>query len=318
MAMNRIQFQPGLSLMEFQQHFGTEAQCEDALERTRWPDGFVCGGCGNTGHCVVWHGRVKTFQCHGCRRQTTLTSGTIFQATKLPLRLWFLAMYWLTQTKNNVAALELRRILGVCYRTAWRLKHKLLQVMAEAEADRRLAVRVEIDDAYLGGELAGGRRGRGSENKAPFVAAVETTVDGHPLWMVVSRVRAFSLEEIEPWAKRHLAASTVVVSDGLACFKAVEKAGCRHDPNPVGSGRKSAQMPCFTWVNTVLGNLKTAMSGTYHAFNFEKYGERYLAEAQYRFNRRFDLKAILPVTLTAAVATGPRPERWLRLAEAQR
>jgi transposase-like protein len=317
MAMNRIQFQPGLSLAEFQHAYGTEAQCELAVERARWPDGFICR-CGHAGHGVVWHGRVKTFQCHQCRRQTTLTSGTIFEATKLPLRLWFLAMYWLTQTKNNVAALELRRVLGVCYRTAWRLKHKLLQVMVEAEADRRLGVRVEIDDAYLGGERTGGKRGRGSENKVPFVAAVETTVDGRPLWLVVSRVSAFSGAEIEAWAKRHLAASTVVVSDGLACFKAVEKAECVHDENIVGNGRKSVEMPCFTWVNTVLGNLKTALSGTYHAFDFDKYGTRYLAEAQYRFNRRFDLKAIFPATVLAAVATGPRPERWLRLDEARR
>ena len=317
MAMNRIQFQAGMSLVEFQQGYGSEAQCERALEQARWPDGFACG-CGHHGYCVVWHGRVKTFQCHRCHRQTTLTSGTVFESTKLPLRTWFLAMYLLTQSKNNVAALELRRMLGVCYRTAWRIKHKLLQVMVEAEADRRLGVRVEVDDAYLGGELAGGKRGRGSENKVPFVAAVETTVDGRPLWMVVSRVKAFSLEEIEPWARRHLAASTIVVSDGLACFKAVEKAGCLHDPNLVGSGRKSTRMPCFAWVNTMLGNLKNAISGTYHAFDFGKYGERYLAEAQYRFNRRFDLKSILSTTLGAAVATGPRPERWLRLAEARR
>lgn len=317
MAMNRIQFQAGMSLAEFHQGYGSEAQCERALEQARWPDGFACG-CGHRGHCVVWHGRVKTFQCHRCHRQTTLTSGTVFEATKLPLRTWFLAMYLLTQSKNNVAALELRRMLGVCYRTAWRIKHKLLQVMVEAEADRCLGGRVEVDDAYLGGELAGGKRGRGSENKVPFVAAVETTVDGRPLWLVVSRVKAFSLEEIEPWARHHLAASTVVVSDGLACFKAVEKAGCRHDPNLVGQGRKSTQMPCFAWVNTLLGNLKTAISGTYHAFDFGKYGERYLAEVQYRFNRRFDLKAILSATLDAAVATGPRTERWLRLAEARR
>ena len=318
MAMNRIQFQPGLSLTGFYERYGTEAQCEQALERARWPNGFACGRCGHSGHCVVWHGRVKTFQCQRCRHQVTLTSGTIFQATKLPLRRWFQAMYHLTQTKNNVAALELRRLLRVCYRTAWRIKHKLLQVMVESEADRRLAVRVEVDDAYLGGELAGGKRGRGSENKVPFIAAVETTVDGCPLWMVVSRVKAFNLEEIESWAKRHLAASTWVVSDGLACFTAVQAAGCRHDPNPVGRGRKSTRMPCFTWVNTVLGNLKTAMSGTYHAFDFDKYGYRYLAEAQYRLNRRFDLTEILPGTLGAAVATGPRTERWLRLAEARR
>jgi hypothetical protein len=92
-----------------------------------------------------------------------LTVGTIFQATQLPLTTWFLAMSLLTQAKNKVSALELMRHLGACYRTAWLVKHKLIQVMAEWEADRQLAGRVEIDEAYLGGERSG-KRGRGSEN----------------------------------------------------------------------------------------------------------------------------------------------------------
>lgn len=120
--MNRIQFQAGLSLSQFLDQYGKEEQCEMAVEQSRWPQGFACPKCGATVHCVVWHGKVKTFQCHGCRHQTTLTGGTIFHASKLPLQKWFQAMYFLTQSKNNVAALELKRLIGVCYRTAWRLK----------------------------------------------------------------------------------------------------------------------------------------------------------------------------------------------------
>ena len=74
-------------------------------------------------------------------------------------------------------------------------------------------------------------------------------------------------------------------------------------------------MTCFTWVNTILGNLKTAMSGTYHAFKFAKYAHRYLAEAQYRFNRRFDMAAMFVKLLFASVQTTARPEVWLRVAE---
>ena len=266
----------------------------------------------------MWHDEVKTFQCKACRQQTTLTGGTIFHATKLSLRKWFQAMYFLTSTKNNVSALELKRLIGVCYRTAWRLKHKLLQVMTEREELRQLDGRVEVDDAYLGGELVGGKAGRGSENKVPFIAAVQTSAAGHPLQVVFSRVKAFSLDEVEGWARKHLAASATVVSDGLACFTAVTKAGCIHEPEIVGKTRKSTDLSCFQWVNTILGNLKTATSGTYHAFAFRKYGYRYLAEAQYRFNRRFDLSVILPRLLRAAVVTAKRTEPWLRLAEDQR
>ena len=89
-------------------------------------------------------------------------------------------MQLLAQSKNNVSALELKRHLGVCYRTAWLVKHKILEAMRLAEVDRQLTGRVEIDDAYLGGERSGGKTGRGSENKVPFVAAVQTTEDGRP------------------------------------------------------------------------------------------------------------------------------------------
>ena len=106
-----------------------------------------------------------------------MISGTIFEATKLPLTTGFLAMHLLTQSKNNVSALELKRHLGVSYPTAWAIKHKLMQVMRDRDEGWGLTGRVEIDEAYLGGEHAG-TPGRGSENKVPFVAAVQTTADG--------------------------------------------------------------------------------------------------------------------------------------------
>jgi hypothetical protein len=194
----------------------------------------------------------------------------------------------------------------------------LIQVMREREEKTVLGDRVEVDDAYLGGEHPGGKAGRGSENKVPFVAAVETNDQGHPLRAVFAQVASFSSTEIAAWASCWLAPSTTVVSDGLACFRAVTAAGCLHEPQVVGAKRKSTDMPCFAWVNTVLSNLKTAITGTYHSFKFKKYGHRYLAEAQYRFNRRFDLSAMLTRLLYAGASTGTRPEKWLRLAEAQR
>lgn len=315
MAINKIQFQQGLSLNDFLHNYSTEEQCSAILEKSRWPHGFKCPSCESASHCVVWHGQVKTFQCNRCHTQTTLTGGSIFHSTKLPLVQWFQAMYFLTQTKNSVSALELKRLIGVCYKTAWRVKHKLMQVMVEQEQDTVLFGRVEVDDAYLGGENPGGKAGRGSENKTPFIAAVETNVKGHPLRAVFTKVSNFSREEVAEWAKRSLSATATVVSDGLACFRAVTEAGCSHDPTVVGKNRKSTDIACFNWVNTILGNLKTSISGTYHAFDFEKYGTRYLAEVQYRFNQRKDLRGMLSRLITAAATTGKHPERLLILAE---
>jgi transposase-like protein len=205
MAINRIQLQPGLSLNDFLADFGTEPQCVAALEKARWPQGFICPDCHSPSHCVVWHGRVKTFQCNRCHRQVTLTAGTIFHSSKLPLVTWFQALYFLTQGKNSTSTLELKRLLGVGYRTAWRIKHKLMQTMYEREESTLLAQRVEIDDAYLGGERRGGKVGRGSENKVPFIAAVETNNDGHTLRTVFTPVKAFTRNEVEAWAQRRLA-----------------------------------------------------------------------------------------------------------------
>ena len=314
MAQNLIQFQPGLSLGEFMTKYGSEAKCAAALEQSRWPDGFTCARCVSSRHTVWERASGKYWQCSQCGYQTTLIAGTIFQATKLPLRVWLLAMHLLCQAKNNVSALELKRHLGVSYPSALMLKHKLMQVMAEREQDRRLDGRVEIDDAYLGGERPG-KRGRGSQNKIAFIAAVQTNAQGHPMFIRLDRVSAFSHAAIEAWASKALAASAHVLSDGWAGFGAVGKHVAVHEPIVVGSGRKAAQRPEFRWVNTILGNLKTAIEGTYHAFNFDKYADRYLGEAQYRFNRRFDLRSILARLTRAAVRTEPWPAKRLKFTE---
>ena len=314
MSRNLIQFQSGLSLPEFLKQYGSQQQCESALESSRWPQGFVCPHCQDTRHSAYMRAGKKLFQCSRCRRQTSLTAGTIFDSSKLPLTTWFLAMYLLTQSKNNVSALELSRHLGVSYNTAWLIKHKFLQVMQDREQQRELKGRVEIDDAYLGGERKG-PPGRGSPNKVPFVAAVQTTEDGRPLYVRFDCIQRFDHSSIEAWSQQALAVSTQAYSDGLPGFSILSEMVDNHFPFVTGIGQQAARHPQFRWVNTLLGNLKTAISGTYHAIKFKKYAQRYLAEAQYRFNRRYDLKSMLPRLLRAAVKTKPRNLQVTRLAE---
>ena len=300
MTMNRVQFQPGLSMTQFLDRYGSVEQCEAALIESRWPSGFACPACGG-GHSSSFRrqGRLY-FQCTACRHQCSVTSGTIFGATKLPLTRWFLAMHLLTQSKNNVAALELMRHLGVCYKTAWLIKHKPMEVMRVREQDRQLDGRVEIDDAYLGGERSGGKPGRGSENKVPFVAAVQTTPEGQPQ-LACLRQQPFTTEAMAMFAASSIAPSATVVSDGLWCFGGVQIVGAEHERIVTGGGKASTRLPQFKAVNTFLGNLKRALGGTYHAFDFAKYAHRYLAEAQYRFNRRFNLASISLCLINQAV-----------------
>ena len=211
MGMNRVQFQRGLSMAEFLEHYGTEKQCRTALVAARWPQGFRCPDCTHERHSTFVRQGRQYWQCQRCRHQTTVTAGTVFEATKLPLSRRFLAMHLMTQAKNNVSALELKRHLGLRYKSAWLMKHKLLQVMVEREARRVLEGRVEIDDAYLGGERPG-KPGRSSENKIPFVVAVQTTDDGQPVVARMNRI-AFTKDAIQAWAHTALAASAHVISE---------------------------------------------------------------------------------------------------------
>ena len=109
-----------------------------------------------------------------------------------------------------------------------------------------------------------------------------------------------------------------MISDGLWCFRATALVGAEHQRVVTGGGKASVERPEFKAINTLLGNLKTAISGTYHAFDYAKYSHRYLAELQYRFNRRFDMRSILSRLLTALIAVPASPERRLRLAEVHR
>jgi transposase-like protein len=301
-------------MLEFFERYGTQAQCEALVRRWRWSEGFSCPRCRGTWHSEFRRQDRLYFQCSGCRYQCSLLSGTVFESSKLALPKWFLAMHLMTQAKNNVSALELKRHLGVSYPTAWLLKHKLMQVMLQREHSRQLTGRVEIDDAYLGGEVQGGKAGRGSPNKVPFVAAVQTTESGEPVLVCLSK-RAFTKESIKAFASTALAAPATLVSDGLGCFTVIQGTGILHEPHVTGGGAASAKHPSFLAVNTILGNLKTALAGTYHAFGFEKYSHRYLAQVQYLFNRRFDLRSILARLARAASTTQPWPLHAVRAAE---
>ncbi len=242
MPRNKVQFQKGMSLSEFLEHYATEAQCEAALFAWRWPQGFVCPECGYEGHCVLGRG---LYQCHRCHRQTSVTAGTLFAGTKLPLTKWQLGIYLLTQSKNGISALELSRQLGICYNSAWLMKHKLMQAMLEREQGRSLEGVIQMDDAYWGGRRRGYKTGRGTRGKTPFVAAVATDpAAGKPLTMRMDRVKGFRSREIGRWSRKHLAVDAHVRSDGLACFAVVRQAGCTHEAlvtsGPKGRRRRKA------------------------------------------------------------------------------
>jgi len=308
MARNPVQFQKGLSLAEFSARYGREEQCHAALIEMRWPEGFICPKCGARKYSFAKARRI--FQCSPCRAQTSVKAGTIFHKSRTPLVKWFLAIYLLTQSKNDIAALELARQLGAKWDTAWLIKQKLMETMRLRNRNYKLRDDVQLDDAYLGGEKPG-KRGRGAANKIPFVIAVETR-DDKPIYTQLRRVASFTSEDIKAYAAASIEANARVATDGLSCFAAVASAGMNHRPAVTGGGRPDE--PEFKWVNTGLGNIKSAITGTCRAIR-PRHAARYLAAYEYRFNRRFELDKMVERLAAVAAKTAPQPRSIIASAE---
>jgi hypothetical protein len=219
----------GLSEAVLRERHGSEEQCRRALFELRWGRGWCCPRCGHGRHAAL--GRRELLQCNRCKYQVSLTAGTMFHATKLPLVIWFQAIYHLSQSKGGISSIELGRRLGVRQPTAWLLKQKLMQAMAIREAGKpKLAGRVEIDDAYLGGERSGGKRGRGAAGKTPFVAAVETTPERRHVASGSPWSRASARRRSRSWPKR--------ASPPAATWSAMaSRVGPRSRPRAAATGR---------------------------------------------------------------------------------
>lgn len=312
MAKNSVQFQKGYSLPQFLKKYGTEQQCQEQLFKLRWPEGFKCPKCE---HGQYYELKTRLlFQCKKCRHQCSLTSGTIFSSSKLPLTIWFLAIFLITQSKQGVSALSLRRFLGISVNAAFKMKQKIQHVMKHADDQSPLKGFVELDDAYWGGKKSGGKRGRGAPGKTPFIAAVSRNEKGHPIHMKMSKVNAFNGTEIYAWSQRHLLSDTVVISDSFNPFNCLSGHVGFHGKIKASNLYKDPDNKIFHWVNTMIGNVKRAIHGIYHSVS-SKHLPRYLAEFCFRFNNRFYLGSMIGKLIKHAANTQPRPLRLLKLAE---
>jgi len=300
----RIQFQPGLSLPEFFEKFGTREQCENHLYKQKWNNGFVCPKCGSTASTHFNKGRHTVFECSSCHKQTSLLVGTLFERTHLPLTIWYLAIYFISEAKTGISSLDLHRKLGVNHKTAWLMHQKIMHAMKMEEHNTHISGRIEMDDAYLGGKLKGGSRGRGSENKHPFVAAVSTDINSHPLKIKLVPIDSFTTKHISQWTVDHIEPGSHIVSDALHCFRGVEEQ-CSHEVHISSYLSDEEKDIHFKWVDTILSNVKTSIAGTYHSIECHRYASRYLAEIAYRFNRRFDLRKIFFDLCSTAIGTPP-------------
>lgn len=215
MAMNRIQFQPRLSMPNSSRGHGTEAQCEQACEAARWQKGCWGPRCGHAVHYVLRGGARKISRCAACCHQVSLIARPIFQGTKLPLSIWFVPIYLINQVKIGLSALALKVELSVNYPIGCLTHPKVMLAMAARNDRHVLGGKGQVDDAYPCGER---NDGCNSENKGPFIAVVSMDENNRPLRARLTYVPGFTLKAIFLWANAHLAPFSVVFTDILAAF----------------------------------------------------------------------------------------------------
>lgn len=283
------------NLITFQQSFPNSAACAKHLADQRWADGFVCPSCS---HSKAWYlSKRKLFVCKKCRTQTSLTAGTIFHGTRVPLIKWYWLMYHMAMAKVGVSVAEMQRILGIGqYKTAWLMAHKIREAMSTRDARYSLAGLVEMDESFFG--PAGTTQGRGSETKCTVLCAVSLyrnkAGEQKPGFAHMSVVDDASAETIGDFLDRlgcgeateeGKALMKAIRTDGWRSYgPAAKDRGLRHFKvvlkDPVAAGKL---MP---WVHRVISNTKAVIRGTHRGVS-TKHLQRYLSEIAYRFNRRY-------------------------------
>lgn len=266
------------NLTDFRERFSTEESCIDYLITLRWPKGFECPICGSQKMRRTMRG---LFECQKCLRQTSVTAGTLFHDTRKPLRLWFEAMWHITNQKYGANALGLQRVLGFgSYHTAWQWLHRLRRAMVMHGRDN-LSGTVEIDETYIGGERSG-KRGRGADNKALVAVAIEDKSETSTTGKGIGRIRLqlipnASGESLNDFIKTHVNEGSCIRTDGWSGYHAVSTIGYEH----VVVNSMDLKIAHLT-----ISLLKRWLLGTYQGAVSSAHLSYYLDEFTFRFNRR--------------------------------
>ena len=295
------------TMMEFEKRFATEESCRAYLYQLRWPNGFRCPRCKGA---EAWTTNRDLYHCGGCGFQASVTAGTIFHRSRKPLTLWFRAMWQITSQKYGANALGLQRVLGLgSYHTAWEWLHRFRRAMVRPGRDRLSGI-VDVDECYVGGERPG-KRGRGTENKALVMVAVENRSQGRKKTMGrirLHRVKDASALSLQGFIDASVEPGSMVCTDGWEGYSQVSSKGFEHQviqkTNLVGDD------PLPT-CHRVIALFKRWLMGTYQGAVRHEHLDYYLDEYTFRFNRRTSQSRgkLFFRLVQQAVATEPIPRR---------
>jgi transposase-like protein len=266
---------------EFLDWFSAEEDCAAYLEWIRWPAGFVCPKCGGT---KAWRTDRGLWHCQGCQRQSSVTVGTVFEDSRKPLRLWFHVMWLMMAQKTGLSARNLCDTYGFgSYQTAWGWLQKLRSVMIRSGRER-LVGRVEVDEAYVGGQREG-TRGRGAEGKTLVLVAVEGETKKKLGRVRFRCVEAINRDTVESFVRDYVEPGAIVVTDGLSVFDKLGVAGFDHRTHILSTDGEAARKQ-LDHVHLVISLLKRWLGGTHHGAVAPSHLQAYLDEFSFRFNRR--------------------------------
>lgn len=266
------------TMLEFAKRFVTEEACREYLYKIRWREGFICPHCG---HKEYWIRENGQYQCKGCRYRVSATAGTIFQDTRIPLRLWFQAIWQVVSQKHGISTLSLQKILGLNrYETTWNMLHRIRTAMVRPDRDR-LTGPIQVDETYIGGSHPG-KRGRGAIGKTLVLVAVEDK-GGRPGRIRLHKIKDASGEILISAVKMSVQPGSEVRTDGWNGYNGLSQHGYAHTVIRETADVGKNLLPL---ANLATSLLKRWLLGTHHGKPAPSHLEYYLDEFVFRFNRR--------------------------------
>ena len=267
------------NLREFDKIFVSDDACLEFLSEVRWSSGFKCQSCQSE---KFWNLEPGIRRCQDCKFKNYVRAGTIFDSSKLPLKTWLHAIWWVTSQKTGISALNLQKNIGLgSYRSAWLLLHKIRNAMIHVDRSP-LHGEVEVDEAFIGG-VRSGKRGRGAEDKELIVIAAECSGAKRVGRVRIQRIPNASAETLEAFVIATIAEGATIHTDGWPSYNGLANLGYKHIPRPSYSVHPDELLPR---INIVTSLLKRWILGTLHGRLDPKHMDNYFEEFIFRFNRR--------------------------------
>jgi hypothetical protein len=266
----------------FDKWFSSESACLEFIAKLRWRKGFICPGCGEKADKPSFMGR-GLFLCRKCKRQTSITAGTLFHGSHKPLRTWFLAIWFVASQKHGASALGLQRAFGLgSYNTAWNWLHKLRRVMVRYGRDQ-LSGAIEVDETYVGG-IGTKVRGRGAKRKTIVAIAAEVRGRG-PGRISMAKVPDLSAPNLSGFVRDNVRKGSELQTDAWSGYNGIEAMGYKHIVINISDSGDPAHV-VIPRVHRVASLLDRWWLGIHQGEIRPSHLDYYLDEFTFRFNRR--------------------------------